>query len=288
MSDTSQGPGWWQASDGRWYAPELHPTASQHQVKPQSVKPSQEWYRLTWVIVVALVVFFPVGLVLMWMSGWKMPTKLIVTGALAALVIVSIATSSPTPKPTHLAVATVHSQATTTTLPKPKPVTTTTRPQPKPTPTTTTPTTVPPTTPPTTSPPTTAPPSQAQIVQQFESSAQAATVSQLANDPSNYDGLVVSFTATISNFLQDSSGDTTAMNVSDPNDPSSVVYVQLSNTADVTQMNKGDTVVIWGDGQGSISGKNDFGGTVNEGAVTETYLTDQTSSYSDNSDSSPS
>ncbi|MGI8663953.1 MAG: hypothetical protein ACR2LQ_12210 [Acidimicrobiales bacterium] len=25
MSDTSQGSGWWQASDGKWYAPELHP-----------------------------------------------------------------------------------------------------------------------------------------------------------------------------------------------------------------------------------------------------------------------
>jgi hypothetical protein len=25
MSDQSQGPGWWQASDGKWYAPELHP-----------------------------------------------------------------------------------------------------------------------------------------------------------------------------------------------------------------------------------------------------------------------
>jgi hypothetical protein len=25
MSDTSQGPGWWQASDGRWYRPEQHP-----------------------------------------------------------------------------------------------------------------------------------------------------------------------------------------------------------------------------------------------------------------------
>jgi len=25
MSSTSQGPGWWQASDGRWYQPELHP-----------------------------------------------------------------------------------------------------------------------------------------------------------------------------------------------------------------------------------------------------------------------
>ncbi len=25
MSDISQGPGWWQASDGKWYAPETHP-----------------------------------------------------------------------------------------------------------------------------------------------------------------------------------------------------------------------------------------------------------------------
>jgi Domain of unknown function (DUF4190) len=25
MSDTARGPGWWQASDGRWYPPELHP-----------------------------------------------------------------------------------------------------------------------------------------------------------------------------------------------------------------------------------------------------------------------
>jgi hypothetical protein len=26
MSDTSQGTGWWIASDGKWYAPEVHPS----------------------------------------------------------------------------------------------------------------------------------------------------------------------------------------------------------------------------------------------------------------------
>ncbi len=26
MSDVSQGPGWWQASDGKWYRPEQHPS----------------------------------------------------------------------------------------------------------------------------------------------------------------------------------------------------------------------------------------------------------------------
>lgn len=33
MSDVSQGPGWWIASDGKWYPPELHPSVqSQTQV----------------------------------------------------------------------------------------------------------------------------------------------------------------------------------------------------------------------------------------------------------------
>ena len=26
MSDVPQGPGWWQASDGKWYAPEQFPS----------------------------------------------------------------------------------------------------------------------------------------------------------------------------------------------------------------------------------------------------------------------
>src|ERR1700751_2971439 len=26
MSDIAQGPGWWRASDGRWYPPEQHPS----------------------------------------------------------------------------------------------------------------------------------------------------------------------------------------------------------------------------------------------------------------------
>lgn len=26
MSDVSQGPGWWEAVDGRWYPPEQHPS----------------------------------------------------------------------------------------------------------------------------------------------------------------------------------------------------------------------------------------------------------------------
>jgi ribose 5-phosphate isomerase RpiB len=113
------------------------------------------------------------------------------------------------------------------------------------------------------------------------------TVSQIVNDPAIYYPGAVTFTATIDDFLQNSSGETAAMNVTDPNDPTSVLYVQLSLWADVTQMNKGDTVVIWGTGEGTVSGKNGFGGSIQEAAVQENYLTDTTTGYQDDSDPSP-
>lgn len=36
MSDSSGGPGWWLASDGRWYPPELHPSALSSSSNPPS------------------------------------------------------------------------------------------------------------------------------------------------------------------------------------------------------------------------------------------------------------
>jgi hypothetical protein len=35
MSDTSQGPGWWVASDGKWYPPELHPSQPAPSPEPE-------------------------------------------------------------------------------------------------------------------------------------------------------------------------------------------------------------------------------------------------------------
>jgi hypothetical protein len=37
MSETSQGPGWWAAADGKWYAPELHPDAPLSSVVERTV-----------------------------------------------------------------------------------------------------------------------------------------------------------------------------------------------------------------------------------------------------------
>src|SRR5579862_5771021 len=43
MSNTSQGPAWWQASDGRWYPPETHPSHQGGGTSPAS-KPGR-WRR---------------------------------------------------------------------------------------------------------------------------------------------------------------------------------------------------------------------------------------------------
>ncbi|MGD0880504.1 MAG: hypothetical protein ABSB09_02900 [Acidimicrobiales bacterium] len=258
MSDVSKGPGFWEASDGKWYAPQQHPdykpsveqvvppqpTATPSAV-PSSSAPTQaipqgtakakrsrfsrrQWYAI-WAaaIVIGTIIALAAG-------GGSKPASTASSGT----------TTTTTAAPSSSTAA--EPSTTTTTL------------------------------------------SQAQIVQQYENGATAATISQLSNDPSNYNGETVIFTGTIDKFLQDSSGNTAAMNVADPNNPLAVAYVQLSSTADVTQMNTGDTVEIWGDGQGNVSGKNAFGGTVSQCAVTETYLTDQTTGYSDSSNPSPS
>lgn len=39
MSEVSQGPGWWQASDGRWYPPEQHPAAPPPAAPPPTAPP---------------------------------------------------------------------------------------------------------------------------------------------------------------------------------------------------------------------------------------------------------
>ncbi len=40
MSDQSQGPGWWQASDAKWYPPETHPSRVQPPPAPPTVPPA--------------------------------------------------------------------------------------------------------------------------------------------------------------------------------------------------------------------------------------------------------
>ena len=39
MSEVAQGPGWWRASDGRWYPPELHPGYQRPPPTPPAASP---------------------------------------------------------------------------------------------------------------------------------------------------------------------------------------------------------------------------------------------------------
>src|SRR4051794_9081083 len=41
MSDATQGPGWWQASDGKWYPPEQHPDLGNPTQPVESVSPTE-------------------------------------------------------------------------------------------------------------------------------------------------------------------------------------------------------------------------------------------------------
>lgn len=123
MSDSPQGPGWWQASDGRWYPP-----SERSQQSPMGAAPSPptEWYRKPAAIIGFLVCLWPIGLVLMWVAApWKQKTKLIVTGGFAvALVIGAVANAIEQDKKRDLATTDTSAPATavaptsTTTTPR--------------------------------------------------------------------------------------------------------------------------------------------------------------------------
>jgi hypothetical protein len=107
--------------------------------------PAYPWYQRSWFIVVALIVFFPVGLWAMWVRkpGWRGRTNLLVTGLVVVVVglFALIGATAPTPRSTPVAARTTSPTtgiSTRTATPRPtqtpKPTVTTT-PAPTPTPT---------------------------------------------------------------------------------------------------------------------------------------------------------
>ena len=48
------------------------------------------WYRRTWAVVAMLILFFPVGIYLMWKSGWKKKTKILISCLIIALTAITI------------------------------------------------------------------------------------------------------------------------------------------------------------------------------------------------------
>ncbi len=121
----------------------------------------------------------------------------------------------------------------------------------------------------------------------YKASATSVTIAEIAKNPDAYKGQDVTFTAVIDSFAQDSSGNTAAANVVDPNDGSSVIQIGFTPGFSVSHVNKGDTITVWGSGLGAFSGANANGDTVTEGAVLEVYLDDSTSGYSDTTVTDP-
>jgi len=122
---------------------------------------------------------------------------------------------------------------------------------------------------------------------QYRDAAQQVSVSDIAKDPNAYKSNSVVFQAVIVSFVHDSSGNTAGANVVDPNDYSSIIQIVFSPFASVQDMNKNDTITVWGQGAGSFTGTNAFGATIQEGGVQELYLHDSATGYNDNNITDP-
>ena len=108
-----------------------------------------------------------------------------------------------------------------------------------------------------------------------------STVSDLDKQGNAEQGQDVHLVGKILNFVKDSSGTTAGANVDDPTSAtSSVVQIVLPLGADLTQLNQGDTIEVWGTDEGAVSGTNAFGATIQEVQITTQYMTDQTTNYS--------
>ncbi len=116
--------------------------------------------------------------------------------------------------------------------------------------------------------------------EQFKASAKVSTVENLDKNGNAAKGANVFFTCTISSFVKDDSGNTAGANVRGT-DTSSFTFIQIGFPAntDITKLNTGDTLQVWGTDQGVFSGQNALGGTVQEVEVTAAYMTDVTTGY---------
>jgi hypothetical protein len=122
--------------------------------------------------------------------------------------------------------------------------------------------------------------SSAQIEAQYKASTTPTTVTNLDKDGTADQGKNVHFTCTISHFVKDSSGTTAGANVTaSSSDYNAVIQIAFPSGTDITQLNQGDTVEVWGSDTGVYSGTNAFGGTVQEVGITVMYMTDQTTNY---------
>jgi len=112
----------------------------------------------------------------------------------------------------------------------------------------------------------------------FKALSTDTTVDTLDKDGNQDKGLNVHFTCTIMRFVKDSNGNTAGANV-DQGLTASVIQVAFPSGTDLNKLNTGDTLEVWGMDEGTFSGPNLFGATVQEVVVQAAYMTDQTTGY---------
>jgi len=118
----------------------------------------------------------------------------------------------------------------------------------------------------------------------YKNSTTSTTVANLDKDGNTDQGKDVHFTSKILNFVKDSSGNTAGANVNASDSySSSVIQVTFTPGTDITKLNEGDILEVWGTDDGAFSGTNAFGGTVQEVSITAQYMNDQTTNYQANS-----
>jgi len=122
--------------------------------------------------------------------------------------------------------------------------------------------------------------SSAQIESAYKKSTTNTTVDNLDKNGNAFKGKDVHFTCKILAFVKDSNGNTAGANVESPDTYSaSVIQIGWPSGTDITRLNQGDIVEVWGNDLGVFSGQNAFGGTVQEVGIGALYMNDQTTGY---------
>jgi hypothetical protein len=132
-----------------------------------------------------------------------------------------------------------------------------------------------------TQPPTPTPTlSPTQVENAYKATTTTTTINNLDKDGNQDKGKNVHFTCKILNFVKDDNGNTAGANVDAPDSYSaSVIQIAFPSGTDITQLNQGDILEVWGTDEGVFSGQNAFGATIQEVGIAAQYLTDRTTNY---------
>jgi len=132
----------------------------------------------------------------------------------------------------------------------------------------------------TTTPTTTTTPIITSVIQEREVNSISVSIADLYSNPSSYDGKDITFTGIVLSFVMGTSGESEAMNVRPVDAYLPIIYVDDA-TIYTEPVKVGDTITIWGTGEGIFTGNNELGGAITLPSIMEFALLDNTTGYRD-------